>query len=461
MRRLVIMISSAVIVLPIVAGIAFKVLLQRQAESMATQLIERLQSVASLTYRHLSVGLNGTLTFEDINLIPQSLGESLSASALKIHTPGVFFVLQGKPLWDKNALPTRLGVTLQHLQFPMDPAPWIQKIPVPALNHPIAACYYNPEHFSKRIKAETLRGDITLSYEFEPAAQAARLSMRFSVPNLMSLDADVKLGAVEPVWPQLLAWFQNKPGIQPVTIRYQDWLSESILNECAEKNQLALGDYVAQLATLERAIYFQLWGFYPGEALRQGWKDFLLNPPHELIMSITPARQLDIAVLSTYKIPDLLTLLQLNVTVNGNPVADLAFELPVNHPGVLPDMSTYLKLSDALFAPPTPSSTSESPSVAAAPTAIPAGETPEESLQPRYVPKYYVVSIASLDQYLGKKIKLYLADQAKPREGWLQSIASDQLILERKMGAGAAVSEIPLARIQQVEVFLKKPPQAP
>lgn len=447
--RLIILIGSALIIVPVILVIALKSALHHQSKQTLDQLIEQIKPVASLTYRELSTSLSGTLTLEDINLIPHQLGESLNAQAIKIHTPGLLFLLQGKPLFSGEAIPERLGISIEQMQPQISLGQFIGKTATQSLNNPILDCFYHPDDAVNRFGLDRLKWDITLGYQFDTTANTAMISSRIQIPSLLSFDMDIKLNEIKPSRSDLMQWALQQPGIPPITLRYQDSALEPLLASCAEKNQLSVSDTIDRLVAADSAHYLSIWGFYPGEALRQGFKDFLANPPHEIIIAINPSRKLDGKSLSLYKIQDVILLLQLTVSINANVVPDLTFTLPTDHPAVLPtlDWSQWRPPTDPANSP----TTEATPPVVEAP--------PQPMIQPRYVPKYYPVNLAEADHYLGKKVKIYLTDQIAPREGWLNTIDKAQLTLERKLGTGSVVSEIPLQRIQKIEIFLKKPPQ--
>jgi hypothetical protein len=206
-----------------------------------------------------------------------------------------------------------------------------------------------------------------------------------------------------------------QPLLRAFDVVYQDLsFTDRLKRYCTQASGLSVEKYIESEVNRFAADYRTQWGLVPGPGLRQAYREFLTKPG-EVRLQITPSVELDMQALQLFKPEDIVSMLNLSVSVNGKAVTDLSM----------------------LPAPSTP--TRPAPSPAAAPGFV--------------ASEFRAVPTPDLDRHIGKTVRLHLT-HGGTREGRLLQVLDGMARVERHLPGGTMALAIPLRQIERVEVLL-------
>ncbi len=226
----------------------------------------------------------------------------------------------------------------------------------------------------------------------------------------------------------------QKPQFSKMTVTYQidpDFVTKA-QQYCAAARELTVDAFIESMLNMDEKQLAQQLGFRPGPGLIAAIKSFIKNP-NEVSFSIYPPEAIDPASLSFYKPEDLPSVLNLELSVNGEPVTDLSFSVPEQT--VKSESGLALQLPDAktVFSP--------------------GARQPGKLKKPDPTQEYVPTPIAQLRSYMDKNVRVYIDQENAVRKGVLMSVEKDQIVIKQRLYGGDMTVHVPLKQISKVEVY--------
>lgn len=383
--------------------------------------ITAMSPVAEMRYAGVAVTLGGTIRVEDIEIRPRAFNDRLRVEGITLETPGLWFLLTGPKKLRDGELPEHLRATVRGLAFNLDGpmaetfdrfiAMTIQSSGAPPLSNCGSVRYFDFNAY-QRLGYQSLVLDVSLGYRFEKGGGPLRITTEWRMRDLGRATVNLDFVGAPSNLRRAMA---IQPLLRAFDVLYQDLsFTDRLKRYCAQASGMTIEQYIEAEVNRNAAAYQALWGFVPGPGLRQAHREFLTKPG-EVRLHGTPSMELDMETLRLFKPEDIVSMLNLSVSVNGKAVTDLSMTSVTSTPA-RPTLS---------------------------PTAAPAAATSE----------FRAVPATDLAQYLDKTVRLHLA-HGTIREGRLVQLLDGMARVERRFPGGTMTLGIPLRQIERVEVLL-------
>lgn len=393
-----------------------------QIKTALEDAITEISPFAEMRYASVSVSLGGTIRVRDIEIRPRPFNDPLRIEGIEVETPGLWFLLTRPKKLSDGQLPEHLRATLRGLAFNLDGpmaetfdrffAMAMQSSGAPA---PLSNCgdvrYFDLNAF-QRLGYQSFVFDISLGYRFEKDGGPLRITTEWRMRDLGVTTVNLEFVGASSNLTKVMA---TQARLRAFDVVYLDLsLIDRTKRYCAQASGMTVEQYIESEVNRSAAAYQAQWGLVQGPGLRQAHREFLTRPG-EVRLQITPSVELDIETLRLFKPEDIVSMLNLRVSVNGKAVTDLS---------MMPAPSTR---------------TRPAPSPAAAPGFV--------------ASEFRAVPTADLDRHTGKTVRLHLTHGAT-REGRLLQVLDGMARVERRLPGGTMTLAIPLRQIERVEVLL-------
>jgi len=383
--------------------------------------ITAMSPVAEMRYAGVAVTLGGTIRIEDIEIRPRAFNDRLRVEGIAVETPGLWFLLTGTTKLREGELPEHLRATVRGLAFNLDGpmAETLDRFIAMAMQSsgvtPVSNCgdvrYFDLNAY-QRLGYQSFVFDVSFGYRFEKGGGPLRITTEWRMRDLGVAAVNVEFAGASP---NLNKAMGTRARLRAFDVVYQDLsFTDRLKRYCTQASGLSVEKYIESEVNRIAADYRTQWGLVPGPGLRQAYREFLTRPG-EVRLQITPSVELDMQALQLFKPEDIVSMLNLSVSVNGKAVTDLSMRAVSSTP--------------TRPTPPSP--------------AAPASVTSE----------FRAVPATDLAQYLDKTVRLHLT-HGTIREGRLVQLLDGMARVERRFPGGTMTLGIPLRQIERVEVLL-------
>ncbi|GEM_PF-6435762 len=422
----------------LVGGATFYV--RGQVTRTLEEAITAIAPLAEVHYDNISVTLGGKIHVFDIDIRPRLANENLRVESLDIETPGLWFLLTGTRKLSDGKLPEHLRVTLNGFTVVNGGAVTESLDRVIALSAQksgqtlMSNCgdldYLDFKAY-RRLGYQNLVFDIVAGYRFEPRGPL-RAQLQWRTRDLATATIDFEFGAALPTFNDLMT---SPPSLRTFTLTYQDLsITERLKKFCTEASGASVEQYIDSEVNRSDGAYQAAWGFVPGPGIRDAYRAFLVKPG-EIRVQATPPAGVELQALRMFKPDDVVSMLNLRVSVNDTAVSDLS-------------MTVANKPAEAAPAPTAKTAAKAGPS-----PALPHKPTPSEIIQrAQKRDPYRVVAVKDIGQHVNEKVRLTLA-RGTVREGLLVQVTNGTVRVERQYRSGQMVIAIPTKQIVQAEVL--------
>lgn len=392
-----------------------------QIKTALENAITELSPVAEMRYASVSVTLGGTVRIRDIEIRPRPFNDPLRIEGIEVETPGLWFLLTGPKKLSDGQLPEHLRATLRGMAFnlsgPM--AETFDGVMAEAMRSsgapPLSNCgdvRYVDFNAYQRLGYPSLVFDISLGYRFENGGGPLRVKAEWRMRDLGVATVNLEFVGASSNLTKVMA---TQARLRAFDVVYQDLsFIDRVKRYCTQASGMTVEQYIESEVNRSAAAYQAQWGLVQGPGLRQAYREFLTKPG-EVRLQATPSMEVDMQTLRLFKPEDIVSMLNLRVSVNGKAVTDLS---------MMPAPSTR---------------TRPAPSPAAAPGFV--------------ASEFRAVPTADLDRHTGKTVRLHLTHGAT-REGRLLQVLDGMARVERRLPGGTMTLAIPLRQIERVEVLL-------
>lgn len=412
-----------------------------QVKSMLDDLAAAIAPVAEMRYASLSVTPRGTVRVQDVEIRPNALNEPLRMEGIEVETPGLWFLLTGSKSLRDGHLPEHLRATFRGLAFSLNGpmALTIDRLIAGAAQSsgapPVSNCgdirYFDFGAY-QRVGYGSLVFDMSIGYRFEKGDGPLRFTLDGRVRDLGMTTVTLEFAGVSPSLRENMA---AQPSLRAFEFVYQDLsYTDRLKRYCAQASRVSVQQYIDSEVTRTAEAYGAQWGLVLGPGLREAYRQFLTTPGEVRVQGKLSA-DLDLPRLRLFKPAEIMSKLNLRVSVNGKAVTDLsmtssraALPLPFPLPSPSPTHGRPLLLPPTLPTSPPP----------AAPAAV--------------TGRFRAVPTSDLAGHLEKTVRLHLTD-GTTREGRLLQVAGGMARVERRQRGGVITHAIPTREINGVEVL--------
>jgi len=412
-------VGLVLLVAAVVGGVTLYI--HYQIKTALEDAIAELSPFAEMRYASVSVTLGGNVHIRDIEIRPRMVNDPLHIEGIEVETPGLWFLLTGAKKLSHGELPEHLRATVRGLAFNLS-GPMaetfdrsIAEVMQSKGAAPLSNCgdvrYFDFNAY-QRLGYPSFVFDVSLGYRFEKGGGPLRVTAEWRMRDLGVATANLEFVGVSSNLRKVMG---TQTLLRAFDIVYQDLsFTDRVKRYCSQASGMTVEQYMESEVKQRDAAYQARWGFVPGPGLRQAYREFLTKPG-EWRLQGTPSMELDMQTLRLSKPEDVVSMLNLRVSVNGKAVTDLRM----------------------IFAPSTPTR------AALPPPGAPASVTRE----------FRAVPTTDLAGHIGKTVRVHLTRGAT-REGRLVQVLDGMARVERRYPGGTMTLAISLREIERVEVLL-------
>ncbi|RDE19608.1 hypothetical protein DV711_12045 [Motiliproteus coralliicola] len=455
LRRKILRITSAVIVLPLlVAGGAYGYYWY-QIRSVVEDFARQLSPFATLSYSKIEAGLDGVAGVSGLQLIPEGQKEGVTVDRVLFRASDPLELMQLHWGIEKGQLPQRLGVDIQGMRLAADSPVLLQyQEMLPQQQHQsdwMLGCEQamgtlTPTQVMQRLGYQQLELDLSISYWFDNVDKQLQVDLHTGMADGYEMDLGIVLDLKINQFDQHNLQFAQ-PWISDIQLDYQDKSLNGRQNRfCAEGLGVEVEAYVDSHIELLLQRY-RLFGLEPGPALVAGYRQFLLGKG-QLQLELLSGKQLGGPSLLGITPELLLEQLAPKLWIDGQPIEPLEVAWVSPEQGeasIEEEVRTRVEALNELL---------QSPFIEEAdePETPPAPEVEQFS---SYTPPsggYQTVAMERLPGFIGSQIRIR-TQNGFLLQGRLLSVGDDELRIYREVGTGDATLPIAFRHIEQVLVY--------
>jgi hypothetical protein len=415
-----------------------------QVKDSLEQMIALSAPVADVTYSGVTVLPSGKVRIAGIVIRPRVLPDNVTVENVEIQTPGLGFLLWGKNDVQNGKFPEKIHVAMRGLAIDLDGAlaRQLDSFAAAAAEKdgavPLSNC---GDVRSFDLAAYRKLGYTSLIFDFSAGywmrEQEKRMDMDFEFRmrdiGVVTLNADVS-----GTWQDAV---QKNADIRNFKIVYKDLsLTDKIKTYCTQASGASVEQYIDSEIARSDLAFRTHWGFTPGPGVREAYRAFLAKPG-EVVISGSPAADMEMATLAHFKPDDIVAMLGLRASVNGQNIDDLSL--------IPNEESDETEPATAAAVPASSSESAIEPQVAVSAPAPSERVTPAA---PADSDGYRVVPTSELTRHVGQIVRLSLV-QGVVREGDLLQVRDGVARLERRYSSGSMTFAIRLKEINRAEVL--------
>jgi hypothetical protein len=420
----------AVLLLPVALVGAVTYYIRGEARQLVGQVVGMLAPFADIRYGSVSVSFGGEIRLHDVDARLRLINDSVRIESIQLDTPGLWFLLTGTDALRDGQLPAHARLELRGAEVGLRGAlaEALDQLLAAGIRAggtaPMTNCgevRYLDSKAHRELGYGAFMLDITIGYRFTPRGGPLQVEAEWRTRELGVANVDLEFSDVGRRAQDML---RVEPRLRRVALRYQDLsFTERVKRFCAEAGGMTVAQYVEAEVERSDGAYQAQWGFVPGAGLRQAYRSFL-DHPGTLSIEATASNELELRALRHFKPDDVASMLNLQISVNDQPVTDLSWS-------AAPDTAAAV--------PP--------------PAARPAAVTPPAPAS-EVTDGFRATTARELGAHIGHTVRLYLT-RGVVREGKLLQILQGMARLERRYAGGATTLVIPLREIERAEVQVR------
>ena len=429
---------KTVLLVPLVVGLAaygaIKGYLHYRVASDLDRLSSMMAPFAELRYDAIATGLvEGSVALEGLRVTPAGATGSITIDRVELTGDGPGFLIGVATGLRPEQPPERLQLALHRVRSPVsvdDLGSWAPETG----EGEVDACSLGGllgQQGLERLGFQQLVADARLRYDFLPRSGGLAVEGHLVQHGLSRGSFEAELSGLKS--PGAMA-AGVPPQMRRLVIRtqYDAGYLQRALADCAASQGVEPGAYVDRLLAADEATLARQLGFVPGAGLRFALGQ-MIGKAAELVIVANPGSALNPATLSAYRPQQLVQVLGINLSVNGQAVSDLSFSLP-SASGTLADLTGE--------------------AVAGGDSGVTAEAQESRPKPPRA--RFINTPLEELQRYIGRDVRIHTSDRPGPQKGILVALGNGQLDLEQRLYGGKMTVYIPLREIRRVEVYRRE-----
>ncbi len=413
-----------------VAYVGAKVYLYYSVKEQVERGITMVRPYAAVSYSGISSSLAGSVSVEGLEVRSQDQVLPLRIDELRLSGDGPGFLLDLAGGFGGGRVPASMNIDLRRIELPdiNDMLPeglTLAKASSSPMAKPADPCGLNgllQRIGLLRSDAYPLIMHVTTRYELNAPANSGRFEFGYRVEGRESVELEARISAM----PKPGAMFTGAmPVVEGASIAYRpgrEYVS-GMVSACARSAGLSMPLYVGGLLAQPQERIAKALGFVPGPGLRRALERILLQP-ESVLVELGPIEDP-----SLFMAPDLtprrtMDLLNLRLSVNDETVDDLSFQPASALGGSVADAAGY--------------------------TGPGGNDKGQAAMRPPM--RFIDTPVSELDQYLGRKVRLYVLKHERPHQGTLVQVGEGEVSVQKRIHRGKITVHTPMEGIVKAEV---------
>ena len=442
-----ILIAALLAVLALTAGINGYV--HHQFKTNIDNTLSAIQPFVQVKYSDLSTSLlSGEVKLANVRIAGAFLPEEITLGNLTFETPGFAYMLNGPESVKKGEFPEHLGFSVDdfYLDLHGETAGWLDRIvkrmqPIYASERKICGgkSIFGPSDY-KEMGYTRLLSNMRIAYHFNKSNKTLDVDMTAQTRNMGNIKACINVVNISDTSSDKIMQ-GGMPQLANVEVTYKDdTYMPRIVKYCSELDNIQKEEFVDAEIKQSDNYFYMIWGFAPGNGLREAYKDFLLKSD-TMTITMAPKKEFNPMTVATMSSDEIMEALNVNLKVNGLLVTDLSFTLPP------PEFTENFeqRLANSLDF-----------------NALLRGDpvkAPEPVKQPKvYVKapaKYHKISLGNINKHVSDFVRITTKNGNK-RNGRLVRLDKVNLYVQKKVDGGKFTMTVPREKIKTIEAYFSK-----
>ena len=442
-----IVIAALLAILALAAGINGYI--HHQFKTNIDQTLSSMQAFARVKYSDLSTSIfSGKVRLENVRISSAFLPEEINIGNVTLETPGFMYMLNGPENIKNGEFPEHLGFAINdfYLDLKGDTAEWLEKLvkrvqPIYASERKLcgAKSIFAPSDY-REMGYTRMLSNMRIAYDFDPSAQTLIFSLTAATRNMMSLTARIKIINIASM-SSAEVMQTGLPQLAKIDINYKDdTYTPRVLKYCSNLSGMSKEDYIAAEVKQSDEYFYMLWGFAPGEGLRDAYKDFLLKP-EVVTVTMSPEKDFNPMMIALMRGDSLLDALNVNLQINRLLVKDLSYKQPP---------ASFKQKFDRRIA-----NALDFNSLLRGEPIKPPVLVNERKVTKRAPAKYHKIKLSNVAKHFDEYIRV-TTKNGNQRRGQLIRLDSSNLYLQKKVSGGKFTMTVPRTKIKKIEAYFSK-----
>lgn len=442
-----IIIATLLAVLALAAGINGYV--HHQFKTNIDNSLSAIQMFVQVKYSDLTTSiLSGEVKLENVRVSGAFLPEELTLGNITFETPGFAYMLSGPENVKKGEFPNHFGFAIDdfYLDLTGETAEWLDKIvkrmqPIYASERKICGgkSIFGPSDY-KEMGYTRVLSNMRMAYDFNESKKTLNINMAGGTRNMGKVNATFNVTNIGSMSSANMMQ-GGMPQLANVEVTYKDeTYTPRIVKYCSELGKTTKEDFINAEIKQSDKYFYMIWGFSPGDGLREAYKDFLLKP--DLVtLTMTPGKEFNPMMISTMSTDEIMDALNVRLKINGLLVTDLSFKTP---PQAFTEnferrIANSLDFNSLLRGEPVkaPVPVEEPKVIVKAPA------------------KYHKIRLAKAPQHINDFVRI-TTKNGNLRKGQLIRLDRVNLYVQKKVSGGKFTMTVPRAKIKKIEAYYSK-----
>lgn len=442
-----ILIAALLAVLALAAGINGYI--HHQFKTNIDSAFASVRPFVTINYSDLTTSaLSGKVELKNVRFTGAFLPETITLGNVTLETPGFAYMLSGPNEIKSGEFPEHFGFAIDdfYLDLHGETAEWLDRLvkrmqPIYANERKLCAgkSIFGPSDY-KEMGYTRLLSNLRLAYDFNKSKKSLNIQMNAGTRNMGEIKADINILNIDSM-SSTGVMQAGLPQLASVEVTYKDQTyAPRIVKYCSELSEMKKEDFVDAEVKQSDEYFYMIWGFAPGEGLREAYKDFLLKP--DLVtLTMSPEKDFNLMSAPTMSSEELLEALNVHLKINGLLTPDLSFKSPP------PEFTAKFeqRLASAL---------NFNSLLRGDPIKAPEPVKPKKSYK-RAPAKYHKISLSQIPKHIGSFV-IITTKNGKKRKGRLTSVDKLNLYVEKKVSGGKFTMTVNRPKIVSIEAYFSK-----
>ncbi len=442
-----IIIAAVLALLALAAGINGYI--HHQFKTNIDNTLSAIQPFVQVKYSDLSTSiLSGEVKLQNVRIAGAFLPETLTLGNITLETPGFTYMLSGPENIKKGDFPSSLGFAIDdfYLDLHGETAEWLDQLvkrmqPVYATERTLCGgkSIFGPSDY-KEMGYTRLLSNMRVAYNFNESQKTLKFSMSARTRNMGSMNGSIDIVNIGSMSSSQMMQ-GGMPQLANVDISYKDeTYTPRFVKYCSKLSNMEKEKFIDAEVKQSDKYFYMIWGFAPGDGLREAYKDFLLKP--DLVtLTMAPAKEFNFMMVPNMSGEEIMDNLNVRLKINGLLVNDLSFTLP---PAQFAEnferrIANSMDFNSLLRG---------EPIKRPAPVAKP-------KVKQKAPAKYHKITLSQIPKHVSDFVRITTKNGNK-RNGQLIKIDGTNLYVQKKVSGGKLLMTVPRSKIKTIEAYFSK-----
>lgn len=441
-----IVIAAILALLALAAGINGYI--HHQFKTNIDNTLNAIQPFVQIKYSDLSTSiLSGEVKLQNVRISADVLPETITLGNFTLETPGFAYMLNGPENLRKGDFPEHLGFAIDDFYFDLhgETAEWLDKL-VKRLQTVYASerkicdgkAVFGPAEL-KEMGYTRILSNMRMSYNFNESKKTLTIKTSARTRNMLSMDSSIEIVNLGSMSSSKMLQ-AGLPRLGSINVTYKDeTYTPRIIKYCSKIGNMTKEEFIEAEVKQSKEYFYMVWGFAPGDGLRDAYKDFLLKP-ELLTLSVTPSEEFNFMNIPRMSTDEIMDSMNIRLKINGLLVTDLSFT---------PAPDDFMENFNARLA----RSMDFNAILRGEPVKPPVVEKPK--IKKKAPARYHKISKSQVSKYLNHYVRIKTKAGAD-RNGQLIRLDSTNLYVQKKVSGGKFLMTVPRAKIKAIEAYFSK-----